>query len=123
MKLTKAQWKALGVGNSHQIADRGTRLYVSYRPGEWGRAYLTPAWQVIKIGWKTDPKGHWRDNGHKTFTIWGRKEKDSKLKEALAWARAKFGIKEWERDPWGDWHPMGTLVMAKEWKRPEESNG
>lgn len=123
MKLTKAQWKALGVSNSHNIAERGTKVYVSYRPGDWGRGSQSPAWQVIKIGYQTDPKGHWRDNGHMTFSIWGRAEKPVRLKEALAWARKKFGIKEWERDPWGDWHPAGTFVMAKEYKRPEESNG
>ncbi len=125
MKLTKKEWKARGVWNSHDLSERGTKIRVMYRPGDWGRAYQSPAWQVVKIGWQTDPKGHWRDNGHKTFTIHGRADKEAKLQEALAWARKVYKIKEWERDPWGDWHPMGTLVMAMEWKQPkeEESRG
>ena len=123
MKLTKAQWAELGVRNSHEVASRGTKRYVSYRPAEYGRASNSAAWQVVHIGYLTDPKGHWRDNGHKTFTVYRREEKEAKLKEAIAWASKRYGIKEWERDPWGDWHPAGTLVMAKDYKRPEASNG
>ncbi len=120
MKLTKKEWNALGVWNSHDISERGTKIRVSYRPAEYGRGSFPAAWQIVRIGYKTDPKSHWKDDGHITFTINGRADNPVQLKKALALATKRYGVKEWEKDPWGDWHPMGTLVMAREWKKPKE---
>lgn len=124
MKLTKKQWVEHGVRNSHDIARHGSvlKVFISYRPAEYGLASNSAAWQIIRIGYLTHKGGHWRDNGHKTFSLWNNGEKEAKLKEAMAWAKARYGFKKWERDPWGDWHPEGTMAQAAKHVPPKRED-
>ena len=112
IKPTKKILNSLGIHNPHNVAaEGGAKLFIYYRCQETGRAYQSAAWQVCGIGFKTGPKGDsWRDGGDKTFSIWDvRQQKASKLEEAKAWAKKRVGIKSWERDVFGAWHPKGTL--------------
>ena len=114
---TKAQLNAMGVFNPHGLAKHcgGLTVYVEYSPQDLGRIAHFAKWQVIRIGYKTDPDGHWSDNGHKTFTAYNpREEKEKQLQAALAWASERYGITEWERSPFGSYHPKGTgAAIAK----------
>lgn len=115
-QLTKKRWRELNVFNPHNLAAMGgkpmKRVVVYYRPQMTGRGYRSAAWQVMSLDIKTDPKGHWMDNGHKTFGVFRPEEKEPQLKAALAFAREEFGVEEWERSPWGSYHPMGTMENA-----------
>jgi hypothetical protein len=117
-KLTKKQWKELGVSNPHNLlAASGNRVMLYYRPQMTGRAYQCAAWQVIHLDEKSNPDAHWRDHGHKTFNVFDpgvKGEKAKYLEEAKAFAKKKYGIKEWERCPWGDWLPEGSMAAATE---------
>ncbi len=44
----------------------------------------------------------------------GRFDKEGELRAAFGWVREKYNIQEWERDPWGGYHPIGTLLVAIE---------
>ena len=70
---------------------------------------------MVRPGFQTDPQGHWLDGHDKTFSVPGRKYKEPMRLEAIAWAAARYKIEgEWERDPWGDYHPAGALQAAQE---------
>lgn len=120
-RLTRNSWRALGVFNSHQLCQRGGKgVYVAYIPTDRGRGGHGAYWQVIRPGYKTDPGGPWYNHGHKTFNLWRREEKEAKRLEAIAWASERYGITgEWQRDPWGDYHPPGALEAAAANKRTE----
>lgn len=110
MKLTKAILREHGIVNPWIFCNRGGgKVFISYSPQITGRAYQSARWQVISPGRKTDPDGHYRDNGHKTFSVnsFAGKGTHSKIKEqqrlaAIAWATEKYGIDDWVRDPFGD---------------------
>ena len=110
-KLTKKQWSERGIHNPHNIAARSSGVLIYYRPRETGRASRCTAWQVVQIGKRTDPKAHWMDYGHKTFMVFSD-SKEAVFEKAKAFALEKFGFAEWERDPWGSWHPIGDLETA-----------
>lgn len=111
-RLTKEGWRALGVSNPVELCKRaGGRLYISFTPHE---PALPARWRVISPRGRTDPDAAWYDYGQKSFvTPGGRASKETALKEAIKWASERYGLTgEWERDPWGDWHPAGTLEAA-----------
>lgn len=114
MKLTKQWLREHGIYNSHDIAKRaGSRLYIDYYPQQLGRAYQSAKWQVIGMGFSTDPNAHWADYGNKTFDVFKREDKVSQLESAMSWCKDKFGITEWERDPFGGYQIKGTLELIK----------
>lgn len=118
-RLTTNDWRALGVFNSYQLCESGgMSVYVAYTGASTGRAARSARWQVIRPGYRTDPKGHWLDGYNKTYTVSGRADKESKRMEAIAWAAARYRIEgDWERDPWGCYHPPGALEAAAANKR------
>ena len=69
-------------------------------------------WQVCRTNAQTDPKGWWGDDGWKTFDVYSRKEKEPQRLAAIGWASSRFKIAEWERSPFGSYHPKGTLASA-----------
>lgn len=92
------------VHNAHNFANvDGSPVYIKYRPEERGRAYRPPAWQVCRVGYQTNPGGHYLDNGHKTFPIDGRDDKDPQEAAAKAWAAQRYGVTEWAKTPFGSW--------------------
>lgn len=111
MKLTK---NILGeqyrVYNPYNIATlTGTKIYIDYSPATAGRLANNTSWIVVGVGFNTDPDAPWYDNGNKTFNVWGRADKEEKRLSAIEWASDKFGITEWEKSPFGSYHPKGTL--------------
>lgn len=111
---------------------RTVGVYISYRPQANGRAYHPAAWQIIRPGFSTDPDGHWRDDGHKTFTVYApaTAEKQAKLEEAKAWVGEKYGYREWERTnrieyATGDWFPAPVIAWLEhaiaDWKKTGET--
>ena len=118
MKLTRAQWAALIIHNPYTLAKAGAAPQVFL---VWfSRQHLGGnAWHVHRIGYQTNPEpGSWYDYGNKTFTAFGTglpavKAKALALESAQAWASERYGITEWERSPFGSWHPAGTMESAR----------
>jgi len=78
--------------------DQPMPVAIVYRAQSTGRSYQSAAWQVIRPGYKTNPDGHWRDNGHQTFTIFRPSEqRAAQLDEAMNWARERYGVVVWKR--------------------------
>lgn len=104
----------LFIGNTADLVKRTEAgIYLSYRTQQLGRAYQSAAWQVLRPGYKTDPGGHWQDHGQKTFSVYQpREEKDAVLEQAKAWVSERYGIKGWERTPFGDYVPAGTMAKV-----------
>lgn len=123
MKPTKNKLRALRIFNSWDIAKRSSKVFVGYRPQQTGRAWQSAAWQVHHTSRPTDPKAHFLDYGAKTFSVYRRGEKQEKLAEAQKWATEKFGFREWERDPWGDYHPKGSITIAIESAKATQKAG
>ena len=113
--LTKEQWRTRHIFNPYTLANAagGLKVFIDYRPQDRGRASVTAAWVVVRIGYRTDPDGFWRDDGHKTFNLWHGSERQQRLDEATAWASERYGITAWERSPFGSWHPEGTMAAAR----------
>ena len=114
-KLTRAQWNALRVYNSHEVAKYGgSRLFVEY--SGWDR------WQAggvfvrsVVDGFLPDPTNKaWGERSAKWFPA-RYKDRASTILAAQAWCSVQGYIPaytEWERDPWGGWHPAGTIEAA-----------
>lgn len=85
--------------NASQFAKErgGVGVYLSFRPTQRGRAYLSAAWQVVRPGYKTDasPEAHWTDYGHKTFSVFMREGRVEAEQQAREWASERYGVEEW----------------------------
>ena len=108
-KWTKKELSAAGIHNGHEIAARGPepQVFIDYTP-EQGRLGGGQVWRVYRVGYKTAPEEPWYNYGNKTFMVF-RVTKGEALEAAKAWVAERYGIQEWERSPFGSWHPMGTL--------------
>ena len=115
MKLTKAVLRAAGIYNSYDLARRQPepRVYLDYYP-QWAGRYSTGAvWAICRDGQHIDSTRYpsWYSVVDKTFSVFGRSEKEPTLAVAQAWASAQYGIAEWEKSVYGSWHPAGTLAL------------
>lgn len=111
MKLTKNILREqYEVHNPFEIAKKtNTKVYIDYCTALHGRMARNACWQVLGVGFNTDPDAPWYNYGNKTFNVWGRDDKESKRLEAISWTSEKYGIAEWEKSPFGSYHPKGTL--------------
>lgn len=112
MNITKRSLREIGLYNSHDIAKKGNgKVFLSYtnNMSRWGRGKF---WEVVGVGFNTNGNGPWYDYGHKTFMMWNIKEKEETLEQAKQWCLEQYGITEWEKDPFGSWHPKGTIKAA-----------
>lgn len=119
MKLTKKLLREHRIFNSWGIAQAlGNKIFLGYQTAEYGRMSRSPAWQVIGLDFQTDSKAPWYNNGRKTFWAFGRgnyrEEKVRAFNEAVAWVKGTYGLEMTDRDPWGDYHPAGSLDRLKE---------
>jgi len=126
VKLTREQLRAARIINDWDLAKviqalGGFGVFVSYRPQDHGRVYTPAAWQVIRPGFRTDPKGHWSDYGHKTFLVGVpvREFKDPVRLEAIVWASKRYQLdpEDWLPSPLGrafGWFPGPDLRKALE---------
>ena len=123
MKLTKNQLREQKVYNEHNYADLQDdpyKVWVSYTPTDRNsRSMTVSGWYVHRNGYRTDPKDR---TGSKCFVDHGRRDKEEKRLEAIAWATERYGIQEWERSPFGSYHPVGTMAKAVAIHK-EKSNG
>ena len=122
MRLTKNQLREYKVFNPYNLASvTKSKLYIDYSPQDIGQGGRSSHWSVVGIDFHTDPDAHWQDNGNKSFLVWGRTDKDSKLQEAMDWVKEIHGITEWERDPFGGYQIKGTLKKLLEVKDADNS--
>ena len=114
MKITKNRLRDFNIINAHDLAKRsgGLMLVASYRPAENGRASSSAQWSVWRVGHQVDPNAHWQDHGSKVFTVSGCEQKEPQRLAAIKWASEKYGIDEWEKSPFGSYHPKGILAKA-----------
>ena len=111
-KPTMAFLRSLGLDNGHDIAKTGPgpQVYLYYTP--YSRLQPAgPCWRVAHIGFRTDPKSAWYNEGDKAFVPFARGKEDA-LDAAKAWASERYGITEWERSGYGSHHPAGTIAAA-----------
>lgn len=98
------QLRGIGIYNPHGFAVTGT-VFIDYYPNENGRGGRGARWVVDAVGFKVDPNAPWYAMGRKEFSILGRgthaEVKAHQLEETKNWASEKYGIKEWERTPFG----------------------
>ena len=83
--------------NSHEQVGHGG-IYIIYHPAV-SRSVMPNKAAVIRVGFKTNPKGAWYDHGNKSFI--GKMRESVPL--AKAWAEERYGIKQWKRNGMGDW--------------------
>lgn len=121
MKLTKAILREHGIINPYDLCKAGRdKVAVVYRHQELGRMNQPARWQVMGVGFQVDPDGPWYNYGAKTFIVGShRNETHAQSKErqrqaAIAWATERYGITEWERDPFGDFQAKATMDRVRE---------
>jgi len=113
MKLTKILLRDNKIYNSWEIAKRGElHFFISYSAAE-PKSCKGASWHVVGVGFKTDSDAAWYDNGCKAFQVWGRKDKEDVLAKAKEWASQKYGIAEWERDPFGGWQDKRLIDLLR----------
>jgi hypothetical protein len=113
MKLTKKLLNEHRIFNSYNLAlYLKEKVYIGFSAQERGRISHSAKWQVIGIGFQTDPDEAWYNYGHKTFNIWG-KDKETQLLAAKAWVKENYSMDMTERDVWGNWHVTGTMDKLK----------
>ena len=102
-KLTRKILNEHNIYNSYNLAKAvNSPIYLDYIPADNGR--LTshyPYWQ-----WR-----RFTDNGERTkdFTVTHREAKEPVLQEAIALVKKHFGIDVTDKDPFGGYHPQGTI--------------
>jgi hypothetical protein len=106
-KLTD-QYKLIGIHNGALFAGKGTPR-ISYIPADNGRGGHSARWMVYRLGYLTDPKGHWQDHGNKAFTVPGVAWREEKLRDAQEWCRIRYRVREWAKTPFGDWMDAGFV--------------
>ena len=121
-QLTKNDLRARRIYNPWDLAkgQNDPQVFIDYSPQMLGRAMRFACWQVLRIGYKTDRGSPaWYA---KTFTCYHpREDKAPQLQAALAWATERYRIAEWERSPFGSYHPKGTLEATA--KQSPEKEG
>lgn len=97
-KLTE-KLNAIGMHNSYEFFVDEPYIYISLRGGS--RDVIPSSYKVSKCGVSLSEA--WYDYGAKSFSFCNRESKKEALEEAKKWAREKFGITEWARNPFGDY--------------------
>jgi hypothetical protein len=120
MSVKDDLWDHLHIVNGWDVARQAGEaglpdIHVGYTPAFTGRGYRSARWQVVRPGYKTDPEGHWEDDGHKTFSVLSRDVKESQRLAAIDWASYRYGIEEWGRIAGipGDWFPVEVVTWIK----------
>ena len=114
--------RKMGVYNTHDMLThfrvRGiSPIACVYFPSETMRSGRSAVFSPFR---KTDPDAAWYDYGGKTFV--GKRA--ASMPQALAWAEAQYGVREWAPSPFGGYIPKAILdaakKAAKEYCRPRE---
>jgi hypothetical protein len=101
--------------NSHDIAELGPdKLYLHWSPQVSGRYYRPAYYAVIRIGFKTDPRAHWQQDGHKWFCTYEYEyNRERTVEAAMVWADQSYGRREWVRDPNGSYQDARALEAVR----------
>jgi len=113
---SKNKMHQIGVLNSYDIAELGRgKVFISWSPQMLDRGYEPAKYQVIHIGYHTNPKAPWYDYGHQTFNLFQyERDRDKTARAAMAWADKKMGKREWVRDPFGSYQDARALEAVIE---------
>lgn len=104
MSKTVDLLRTVGVYNSSEFY--GPTPYLIFR-ASYAPDPIPSGWVVIQRGVDlNDGWGHWSDRDGKMF-VGGKR---GSLEPALAWARERFEIAEWKRDPFGSYGPARFVV-------------
>lgn len=103
MKLTKKILNEHGMHNSYNIAKKvGGKIFIDYVTADNGRLTSHSAyWQFVRL----TEDGY----AHKDFREIHRDNKVIVLQEAVAYAKRIYNIDITDKDPFGAYHPTGTL--------------
>ena len=109
MKLTKQLLRDHGIHNEHNVSEKaGAKIYITYCPADNGRLTARYAfWRYYRTS-KLDERNT-SETGQKDFTVTCRENKNKVLSEAIALIKRNYGIEITDKDPFGGWHPKGTL--------------
>lgn len=95
--------------NAFGLAERTrTKMFIHYQPQS---RVSVSAWSVVVLGGSSKHYYTVTD-----FVVWGRKDTKSRLAEAMEWVKSKYGITEWDKSPFGSYHPKGTMDSLKNTK-------
>lgn len=110
---TKVQLRAVQITNGYNLCELldEPKVFISFSPAMTGGASQFAKFQVIRVGYRTDPKAHWADNGNKTFDIFTH-GKEQALADAIEWTDAKYGKRDWVKDPFGDYQDNRLIALA-----------
>lgn len=113
-KLTDS-FKTAGVFNTHGFYQG--RPYIWYRPTGMSRSMIYAAWMISPPKGKQF-KGHWMDNGCKSFEVLiapgetHNQRRRSSFLQAQEYATRVLKITEWEKDPYGS-YGEATFVLER----------
>ncbi len=80
--------------------------YISFYPAK-SQACRPATFRIHKRDQKLSDA--WYDYGAKSFSFSGQQGKKEAFAKAQAWASSHFDIKEWARNPFGDWGEAGFI--------------
>src|SRR5574337_176262 len=103
--------RKMRVHNTHELLVRFRLRDVppiacAYAPSERWRAQKSTVYSPFG---KTNPNAAWYDYGCKTFV--GKRA--ASMPQALAWAEAQYGVREWAPSPFGGYIPKAILAAAE----------
>lgn len=110
-RLTKPQLQERKIYNPYGLAELQDqpKVWVEFTPNGTGRSMTIGGWRVHHLGYSSDPDNKF---GSKAFINLSRDDKEEKRLQAIAWATERYTIQDWERSPFGTYHPVGTMDRA-----------
>lgn len=117
-KLTKKILNKHGMHNPCNVCvEGGGKVCIDYIAWD-SVSRNSSGWKVWGNGFKTDPDAHWQEYGSKKFLVMrgGPSSEDgkAKLEETKRWASRRYGITEWEKDPFGGWQDKRVMDRIRE---------
>ena len=106
-RLTKTQLRGRKIYNEWHLAalQDEPKVYLLYSPATDGHIARYAQWSFRQNGRGGEIKGSTLHSPSK--------DKENYRVALLKWATNEYGITEWERSPFGSYHPVGTLARAK----------
>jgi hypothetical protein len=98
------------VHNSFNLAFSKGAILIDFMARDTGRGGRNAKWQANRVGYRNDPTGPYYNNGIKTFNVYGRDDRASKLAEAIEWASERYSVEDFVKDPFGNYQPRAQLV-------------
>src|ERR1043165_409941 len=99
-----------GIVNEFGLLLKGD-VVIRFTPLDRGRGGRGAHWTVQRYGFRNNPGGEYYERGHKTFWLTGQ-DRESCLQEAITWARERYNLGEFVKDPWGCSQPHSQLDLA-----------